>query len=58
MIPLKPPTYQTSEPAFGPSYLANRYEYKLPSPRSILVSGAVMSKYGSGIVGKAWSGIV
>ena len=36
-IPDKPPTYQTSEPALGPSYLANRYEYKVPSPRSILV---------------------
>src|SRR4029450_3091319 len=35
--PLKLPTYQTSEKVLPASYFANRYVYKVPSPRSIVV---------------------
>ena len=34
MIPVKPWTFQTSEPPFGPSYFAIKY-VKPPVPRSI-----------------------
>src|SRR5207248_8493669 len=36
MVPVKPPTYQTSAPYLGPSYFANRYS-KPPVPRFTVV---------------------